>query len=122
MLPVEQGGTTIYKNGHIYLYEYVNAPQVLNGWIFSAWGLFDYGKYLNDLETVDQWENTIMAIAKNLPRFDNGFWSLYSDGGGIDYNVGGGYWTDSSSASASTIILKASANGDCYWFTTGYIN
>ena len=46
----------------------------------------------------------------------------YSDGGGIDYNVGGGYWTDSSSASATTITLKASASGDCYWFTTGYIN
>lgn len=83
MLPIEQGGTTIYENGYIYLYEYVNAPQVLNGWIFSAWGLFDYGKYLNDLETLEQWENTTMAIAKKLPHYDNGFWSLYSNGGGI---------------------------------------
>lgn len=83
MLPVEQGGTTVYENGYIYLYEYVNAPQVLNGWIFSAWGLFDYAKYFNDSETMEQWNNTVHAIAKKLPNYDRGYWSMYSDGSGL---------------------------------------
>lgn len=83
MIPVDKGGTTIYKDGKIYLYEYVNEAQVLNGWIFSAWGLFDYAKYFNDNQTLEEWQNTVYTMAEKLPVYDHGFWSMYNDGNGL---------------------------------------
>lgn len=83
MKPVEDGGTTVYKDGKIYLYEYLNDSQVLNGWIFSAWGLFDYAKYLNDKRSMAEWDNTVNAMAEKLPVYDRGFWSMYNDGKGL---------------------------------------
>lgn len=80
MKPIEEGGTAVYKDGKIYLYEYLHEPQVLNGWIFSSWGLFDYAKYFNNAETMEQWNNTINAMAEKLPIFDKGYWSSYTDG------------------------------------------
>ena len=80
MLSEEEGGTAVYKDGKIYLYEYLHEPQVLNGWIFSAWGLFDYAKHFNDNETREQWENTVNAMAEKLHVYDKGFWSSYTDG------------------------------------------
>lgn len=78
--PISDGGTTVYDNG-IYLYEYLNAPLVLNGWIFSAWGLYDYAKFFHDAEVKKIWEKTVATIAKKLPDYDHGDWSLYSDNG-----------------------------------------
>lgn len=39
LLPVDLGGTTRYVGEDIYLYEYTHEPLILNGWIFSIWGL-----------------------------------------------------------------------------------
>lgn len=80
MKPVDEGGTTVYKDGSIYLYEYLNVPQVLNGWIFAAWGLFDYGKYLNNKLAIGEWENTVETMANKLHMYDHQYWSMYDDG------------------------------------------
>lgn len=80
MKPISEGGTSLYHEGRIYLYEYLNAPQVLNGWIFAAWGLFDYAKFFNDEFAMTEWNNTVSAMVEKLPQYDNGFWSKYSDG------------------------------------------
>ena len=80
MQSVENGGTTVYNDGYIYLYEYINDPQVLNGWIFAAWGLFDYGKYLNDEFVIGEWKNTVEAMANKLHVYDHQYWSMYDDG------------------------------------------
>ena len=79
LIPVENGGTTVYENGNIYFYEYLHEDQVLNGWIFSAWGILDYAKCFNDKEAWDQWNNTVNAMAQKLPMYDKGFWSSYTD-------------------------------------------
>lgn len=83
MKSIDDGGTSVYSNGKIYLYEYLNAPQVLNGWIFAAWGLYDYAKYFNDNDTWNEWNNTVSAMAEKLPVYDRGYWSKYNDGKGL---------------------------------------
>lgn len=80
LLPVEEGGTTVYHDGKIYLYEYLHEDQVLNGWIFSAWGIYDYAKCFNDQEAWNQWNNTINAMSEKLWMYDRKIWSSYTDG------------------------------------------
>ena len=77
---VDKGGTSVIKDGKIYLYEYINEDLVLNGWIFSAWGLYDYAKCFNDKEAWTQWANTVDAMAEKLPVYDRRIWSSYTDG------------------------------------------
>ena len=75
--PLNEGGTTSYKDGGVYFYEVTTSPIVLNGWIFSAWGLFDYACYFKDKEIEYVWNKTIETMIQMLPEFDNGYWSLY---------------------------------------------
>lgn len=77
---VENGGTTVYKDGKIYFYEYLHEDQVLNGWIFSAWGIFDYAKCFDDKDAREQWNNTVSAMADKLWMYDKKIWSSYTDG------------------------------------------
>jgi hypothetical protein len=79
--PVEEGGTTVYIESKPYFYEYINEPLVLNGWIFSAWGLYDYAKFFNDDNVMMIWQKTVDAMAEKLPEYDHRDWSLYSDNG-----------------------------------------
>lgn len=78
---VEEGGTTIYQEGKPYFYEYINNPLVLNGWIFSAWGVYDYAKFFKDNNVLKVWQSTVDAMAEKLHEYDNGDWSLYNDNG-----------------------------------------
>lgn len=74
---INEEGTCKIINGKYYFYEYTFMPLILNGWIFSAWGLFDYYKYFKDNEVKKIWENTVEEIADSLDKFDNGYWSKY---------------------------------------------
>ena len=78
LIPIEEGGTAMYDGSDLYLYEYTAQPCILNGWIFSAWGLFDYAKAFNDEQAFEKWNHTVRTMAKSLPRFDNGYWSKYN--------------------------------------------
>lgn len=78
---VEDGGTTVYNDGLPYFYEYVNESLVLNGWIFSAWGIYDYAKFFKDAKVWHIWENTVEAMTSKISEYDCGNWSLYSNNG-----------------------------------------
>jgi hypothetical protein len=39
---IEEGGTTSYNGNECIFLEYPHRKAVLNGWIFSWWGLYDY--------------------------------------------------------------------------------
>lgn len=80
---IEQGGTTRYVNGGIVLCEITTGPVVLNGWVFPAWGLFDYAKTFRDNESWNEWENTVTEMSKMLHVYDCGYWSMYDDKGHI---------------------------------------
>ena len=42
LLPLTDGGTSKYESDDIYLMEYTFKGMVMNGSIFSWWGLYDY--------------------------------------------------------------------------------
>ena len=75
--PVKDGGTAVYSGDKLYLEEYPQDKRrgVLNGWIFSAFGLYDiqildssYKKYF--IKTCD-------ALGRELSNYNAGYWSYY---------------------------------------------
>lgn len=82
LLPLEDGGTTKYEGDDAFLMEYTFKGMVLNGSIFSWWGLYDYvlatddnGKYK---EAMDK---TLKSLVKVLPQYKCAYWSMYSEDG-----------------------------------------
>ena len=80
LLPIEAGGTTLYKDKDIFFYECTHEPLILNGWIFSLWGVLDYYKFFNDEKSRTVYETSIKSLKKKLPVFDLGYWSKYEEG------------------------------------------
>jgi heparosan-N-sulfate-glucuronate 5-epimerase len=77
LTPIEAGGTAKYNNDEVYLQEFTNKSTVLNGWIFSIFGLYDYIKIVNDEWIIDTYNRSIQTMVKHLGDFDNGYWSKY---------------------------------------------
>lgn len=80
LMPIADGGTTNYQGDDVYLYECTHDPLILNGWIFSLWGLYDYSKYIEDPEVQNVLHATLTSLKKKLPAFDIKYWSKYEDG------------------------------------------
>lgn len=77
--PIEKGGTTKYVYDEIYLLEITNKPTVLNGWIFSLFGLYDYLKVVRDENVKNIYNISIQTLTNKLKDFDNGYWSKYDN-------------------------------------------
>ena len=77
LIPIEEGGTTKYDGEDVFLYEFTAKPLVLNGWIFSYWGLRDFAVFSGEEKYVRLSENTLKTMTKTLPAYDLGFWSRY---------------------------------------------
>jgi heparosan-N-sulfate-glucuronate 5-epimerase len=80
MTPIEQGGVRGDLDGCPWPEEYPTSPRshVLNGAIFALWGLRDVAVGLDDASAAREFDAGIDALAANLPRYDTGYWSLYS--------------------------------------------
>lgn len=78
--PITEGGTTRYQGERVYLYECTHEPLILNGWIFSLWGLYDYSKYVEDDQVKAVLTATLTSLKEKLPAFDLKYWSRYEDG------------------------------------------
>ena len=81
--PISEGGTTEYNGENVIFYEDTNHPVILNGWIFSLWGLYDYCKYFGDEEADIILKKTLETLKRKLPDFDTKYWSKYDDGKNI---------------------------------------
>jgi len=81
--PISEGGTTKYNGDNVILYEDTDNPVILNGWIFSLWGLYDYCKYFGDEESDIILKKTLETLKRKLPDFDTKYWSKYDDGKNI---------------------------------------
>lgn len=82
LLPLENGGTTKFVGDDAFLMEYTFKGMVLNGSIFSWWGLYDYvlvtgdnGKYKEAMG------KTLKSLIKVLPHYKGMYWSMYSEEG-----------------------------------------
>lgn len=80
IIPMSEGGTAKYEKGRVFFYECPADPLILNGWIFSIWGIMDYCKFFEEVDAVDILYVTLKTLEEMLPKFDLGYWSMYEDG------------------------------------------
>ncbi|MDD3158974.1 D-glucuronyl C5-epimerase family protein [Anaeromusa sp.] len=82
-LSVEDGGCAQYGNGKVWFKEYADKPVVLNGWIFSIWGLYDCLQATQEERYRLILLNAINTLAEELEKFDCHYWSKYDVGSTI---------------------------------------
>ena len=75
----KSGGCTQYINDDVILKEYPLRSVVLNGWIFSIFGLYDYLLVEKDEKIEDIYNQTIATLKKQINKFDVKYWSKYDD-------------------------------------------
>jgi heparosan-N-sulfate-glucuronate 5-epimerase len=83
-IPVDRGGLTFWDDaGSPWFEEYLVSPptHILNGFIWAAWGVYDYWLATSDVKAKELFDAAIGTIADNLPRYDCGYWSLYEQSG-----------------------------------------
>ena len=80
---LQNGGVLDDSNGRIVFREYTFLPLVLNGWIFSIWGIWDYCLYFKNGRYEELLKRTLNSLEELLPEFDTGYWSLYTIDGRI---------------------------------------
>lgn len=78
--PIEKGGAAYYENDDIYFEEYPSAVRntVLNGWIFSLFGVYDLFLATGENNYKEAFDKSFRTLKNNLPVFDSGFWSYYN--------------------------------------------
>jgi len=80
----EEGGVIFTDGlGDIWIEEYVVHPptHILNGFIWASWGIYDYLLATGDEAARRLFEKFVETLAKNIDRYDIGFWSLYEQSG-----------------------------------------
>jgi heparosan-N-sulfate-glucuronate 5-epimerase len=55
--------------------------HILNGFIWAAWGIYDYFLATRDHSAQDLFARAVRTLTHNLDRYDLGFWSLYEQSG-----------------------------------------
>lgn len=78
LLPIEDGGTTEYCGEDVIFHEYTHRETVLNGWVFSLFGLFDYVISNKDSDYYRKVLNdSLNSLVKYIPEFNLSYWSGY---------------------------------------------
>lgn len=74
---INDGGTAVYDGDDLFLEEYPQNPRrsVLNGWIFSLFGLYDASLFESSYKKI--FIRSSETLAKHLDNYDSGYWSLY---------------------------------------------
>jgi heparosan-N-sulfate-glucuronate 5-epimerase len=81
---VENGGVVFTdEHGDVWFEEYIVHPptHILNGFIWAAWGVYDYWLATRDANARQLFDSAVITLRKNLPKYDFGFWSLYEQSG-----------------------------------------
>lgn len=76
---VINGGTTLYDKENIIFQEYVSEYElsVLNGWIFSLFGLYDFTLVSDEPRYINVLNKSLETLSSNLEKYDRGYWSNY---------------------------------------------
>lgn len=77
--PMEEGGPAIYNEEDLFLEEVPSVPRssILNGWIFSLFGLYDFWLAFDDHSAWDIFWHSLNTLKRHLHNYDNGYWSYY---------------------------------------------
>jgi heparosan-N-sulfate-glucuronate 5-epimerase len=81
---IEEGGVEFTDaSGDLWFEEYIVSPptHILNGFIWSLWGVFDYFLATKDAIAEELFAGGVRTLLHNLERYDLGFWSLYEQSG-----------------------------------------
>lgn len=79
-----EGGVTFTdERGNVWFEEYIVSPptHILNGFMWAAWGVYDYFLATQDGAARDLFAQAVLTLRANLDRYDLGFWSLYEQSG-----------------------------------------
>ena len=78
-------GLTLERDGVVSLEEYPGEAMrgVLNGWMFALMGVRDHALLTGDPAVMAAAERLAGDLARALPRFDTGYWSLYDLAGDV---------------------------------------
>ena len=82
--PINAGGVTFTdERGNLWFEEYIVSPptHILNGFIWAAWGVYDYFLTTHEKCAQDLFASAVQTLLQNLERYDLGFWSLYEQSG-----------------------------------------
>jgi hypothetical protein len=82
--PVTEGGVAFTDDrGDLWFEEYIVSPptHILNGFIWAAWGVYDYFLATRDRSAQELFARAVQTLLRNLDRYDLGFWSLYEQSG-----------------------------------------
>jgi heparosan-N-sulfate-glucuronate 5-epimerase len=82
--PLAEGGVTFTdEQGDLWFEEYILSPptHILNGFIWAAWGVYDYFLATRDQSALELFTRAVRTLTHNLDRYDLGFWSLYEQSG-----------------------------------------
>lgn len=80
----DEGGVTYTdERGDLWLEEYLVSPptHILNGFIWAAWGVWDYFLATGERSAREVFEKSVTTLRTNLDSYDIGFWSLYEQSG-----------------------------------------
>lgn len=77
LLDIKDRGCTSYVDDQVVLLEYPHRKAVMNGWIFSWWGLYDYVLVTGDDSYRKILNHSCDSLIKQLPSFKNLYWSVY---------------------------------------------
>lgn len=71
--------------GDLWFEEYIVHPDppthILNGFMWGSWGVYDHWLATRSEASRQLFERAVVTIARNLPEFDTGYWSLYEQSG-----------------------------------------
>jgi len=76
---IREGGVASYDEGRTWFEEYPAYPfkHVLNGFVYSLWGLYDLVRFADHPEARSLYDSGVQTLTLWLPRFDLGYWSRY---------------------------------------------
>lgn len=83
-IPMDEGGVAFTDDaGDLWFEEYIVSPptHILNGFIWAAWGVYDYFLAANDNSAHELFARAVRTLLHNISRYDLGFWSLYEQSG-----------------------------------------
>ena len=81
---INEGGVAFTdERCDLWFEEYIVSPptHILNGFIWAAWGIYDYFLATKDNAAQALFFCAVQTMLRNLDRYDLGFWSLYEQSG-----------------------------------------